>query len=100
MTPADPIQEYLNKLTPLARGNLLTELERLEACGKALGIQLDQQGGLEHVHGRSGQGRSDDHLDAFDLVGPCTADRGLEHRLQGRRGSVMNDQQPGHVRRA
>ena len=36
MIPADPIQEYLRKLTPMARGNLLTELERLEACGDGM----------------------------------------------------------------
>jgi hypothetical protein len=33
MIEADRIQDYLQRLTPLARGNLLTELERLEACG-------------------------------------------------------------------
>jgi hypothetical protein len=30
---ADRIQDYLQQLAPLARSNLLTELERLEACG-------------------------------------------------------------------
>src|SRR5260370_42535856 len=29
----DRIQEFLRRLTPLARGNLLIELERLEVCG-------------------------------------------------------------------
>jgi hypothetical protein len=33
MTQVDRIEEYLKRLTPLARGNLLTELERLEVCG-------------------------------------------------------------------
>jgi hypothetical protein len=33
MIQADRIGDYLQRLTPLARGNLLTELERLEACG-------------------------------------------------------------------
>jgi hypothetical protein len=33
MLRPDPIQEYLQRLTPLARSNLLTELERLEMCG-------------------------------------------------------------------
>src|SRR3981189_1552982 len=32
MTLADRIQEFLKRLTPLARGNLLIELERLEVC--------------------------------------------------------------------
>ena len=33
MALADRIQEFLQRLTPLTRGNLLTELERLEICG-------------------------------------------------------------------
>jgi len=33
MTLADQIQEFLQRLTPLTRSNLLTELERLEMCG-------------------------------------------------------------------
>ena len=36
MIQAGGIQEYLNKLTPTARGNLLNELERLEACGEEM----------------------------------------------------------------
>ncbi len=36
MIEADRIEEYLKKLTPMARGNLLTELERLEACGEEM----------------------------------------------------------------
>ena len=36
MMQAGQIQEYLKKLTPTARGNLLTELERLEACGEEM----------------------------------------------------------------
>jgi hypothetical protein len=33
MIQADRIADYLQRLTPLARSNLLTELERLEVCG-------------------------------------------------------------------
>src|SRR3981081_3255896 len=33
MIEPDRIQEYLKRLTPLARGSLLTELERLGLCG-------------------------------------------------------------------
>jgi hypothetical protein len=33
MIQVDQLQEYLQRLTPLARSNLLTELERLELCG-------------------------------------------------------------------
>src|SRR5712664_1001472 len=36
MTQADRIQEYLKRLTPLARSNLLIELERLEGCGSEI----------------------------------------------------------------
>src|ERR1700682_2315689 len=36
MIQADRIQEYLRRLTPLARGNLLIELERLEVCGSGI----------------------------------------------------------------
>src|SRR5687767_8605481 len=36
MTPSDRIEDYLQRLTPLARSNLLTELERLEVCGNEM----------------------------------------------------------------
>jgi hypothetical protein len=36
MIQADRIQEYLQRLTPQARSNLLAELERLEVCGNAI----------------------------------------------------------------
>jgi hypothetical protein len=36
MTHSDQIGEYLWRLTPQARGSLLTELERLEVCGAAI----------------------------------------------------------------
>jgi hypothetical protein len=37
--------------------------------------------GLEHVGCGRGRGRPDNDLDAVDLVGPCPADRCLEHFL-------------------
>src|SRR6188768_8584 len=33
MALSDTIQEFLQRLTPVTRGSLLTELERLEICG-------------------------------------------------------------------
>jgi hypothetical protein len=33
---ADRIEDYLQRLTPVARGSLLTELERLEGCGSEM----------------------------------------------------------------
>jgi hypothetical protein len=36
MPEPDRIQDFLRRLTPLARNNLLTELERLETCGDAV----------------------------------------------------------------
>jgi hypothetical protein len=35
-----------------------------------------------HGQPRRGQGWPDDHLDVLDFVGPCSADRRLEHLLQ------------------
>ncbi len=37
----DRIQQYLKRLTPLARGNLLIELERLEVCGSEIPGSVD-----------------------------------------------------------
>jgi hypothetical protein len=36
MLEPDRIEHYLQRLTPSARSNLLTELERLEVCGTAM----------------------------------------------------------------
>ena len=36
MTQSERIEDYLQRLTPLARSNLLTELERLEVCGNEM----------------------------------------------------------------
>ena len=36
MLEPDRIEDYLQRLTPAARSNLLTELERLEVCGTAM----------------------------------------------------------------
>ena len=36
MIGPDKIEDYLQRLTPTARSNLLTELERLEVCGAAM----------------------------------------------------------------
>lgn len=36
MSQSEKLLEYLRRLTPAARGNLLTELERLELCGAEL----------------------------------------------------------------
>ena len=36
MMHPDRIDDYLQRLTPSARSNLLTELERLEVCGTEL----------------------------------------------------------------
>jgi hypothetical protein len=36
MMEPDRIEDYLQRLTPSARSNLLTELERLEVCGAAM----------------------------------------------------------------
>ena len=93
MTPADPIQEYLNKLTPLARGNLLTELERLEACG------VEMPGSEEILARLRAELRSDESTQArasnpsryfFAPLQPLLVDGAPEHANSGRilRGSL------------
>jgi hypothetical protein len=93
MTPADPIQEYLKKLTPLARGNLLTELERLDACGAEMpgseGILATLR--AEFRSDESGQERAGNPPRYFFApLEPLLIDGAPEHANSGRilRGSL------------
>ena len=74
-------------------------LERAGRIANIGGCAEQETIGLEHVSRRSREGRADDHLDALDLISPRSADRRLEHLLQGRRGCVVDDQQPGRHER-
>jgi hypothetical protein len=93
MIQADRIQEYLKKLTPLARGNLLTELERLEACG------TEVAGSAELLATLRAEFRSDESTQSragnasryfFAPLEPLLIDGAPEHANSGRilRGSL------------
>ena len=93
MIQADRIQEYLKKLTPLARGNLLTELERLEACG------TEVPGSAELLATLRAEFRSDESTQSragnasryfFAPLEPLLIDGAPEHANSGRllRGSL------------
>jgi hypothetical protein len=93
MTLAERIQEYLQGLTPVARGSLLTELERLEACGS------DMPGAAEALARLRAEFRKDgstqnrvDHPSRhfFAPLEPLLIDGAPEHANSGRilRGSL------------
>ncbi len=87
------IQEYLQRLTPLARSNLLTELERLELCGAST---PGDAAVLEKLHAelrKSGQthdrvGNPSRYF--FSPLEPLLVDGAPEHANSGRilRGSM------------
>jgi hypothetical protein len=93
MIKAGGIQEYLKKLTPTARGYLLTELERLEACGE------EMPGSGEILATLRAEFRTDESTQAragnasryfFAPLEPLLIDGAPEHANSGRilRGSL------------
>jgi hypothetical protein len=58
MVQADRIQDYLQRLTPLTRSSLLTELERLEVCGVEMPGAAAVLAKLHAEFRRSGQARN------------------------------------------
>ena len=93
MVQAGGIQEYLKKLTPTARGNLLTELERLQACGE------EMPGSEEILATLRAEFRTDESTRAragnasryfFAPLEPLLVDGAPEHANSGRilRGSL------------
>jgi hypothetical protein len=93
MIQAGRVQEYLTKLTPTARGNLLTELERLEACGEEIA------GSEEIMATLRAEFRTDESTQAragnasryfFAPLEPLLIDGAPEHANSGRilRGSL------------
>src|ERR1700676_1598530 len=87
MVQADRIQEFLQRLTPLTRGNLLTELERLEVCGSEMtGIAglLDK---LRAEFRKDGSGKtplSKNSRYFFAPLQPLLGDAAPEHPNSGR----------------
>jgi hypothetical protein len=93
MAQANRIEAYLKKLTPLARGSLLTELERLEVCGAEIPGSAEILASLraEFRKDESTQQRADNpsrHF--FAPLEPLLVDGAPEHANSGRilRGSL------------
>jgi len=93
MLEADPIGDYLQRLTPLARSSLLTELERLGVCGaeiagadailEKLRAEFRKDGAAQNRVGNPSRY-------FFEPLGPLLVDGAPEHANSGRiqRGSL------------
>jgi hypothetical protein len=93
MMQADRVHEYLQRLTPLARGNLLTELERLELCGAEIpgSAEIVARLRAEFRKDRSTQSRAENPARCFFApLEPLLVDGAPEHANSGRilRGSL------------
>src|SRR5258707_12434737 len=93
MVRPDPIQDYLQRLTPLARSNLLTELERLESCGTEIPGSAELLARLRAEFRKDGstQNRVDNPSRYFFApLEPLLVDGAPEHANSGRllRGSL------------
>jgi hypothetical protein len=93
MMPADRIQEYLRKLTPHARSNLLTELERLAVCGAEMPGSAEILATLRAEFRKDGSSQNSLSNPAryfFAPLEPLLVDGAPEHANSGRilRGSV------------
>ena len=93
MPEPDRIQDFLRRLTPLARNNLLTELERLEACDAAVPGSATVVEKLRMEFRKDGQ--THNRLDNparyfFAPLEPLLVDGAPEHANSGRilRGSI------------
>ena len=93
MTLADRIQEFLQRLTPLTRSSLLTELERLETCDDEMPGTADVLAKLRSEFRKDGstQNRlSNPSRYFFAPLEPVLVDGAPEHANTGRiqRGSL------------
>jgi hypothetical protein len=93
MTLADRIQTYLQRLTPLMRGNLLAELERLEQCGDEIPGVAEVMGKLRAELRKDGSSQnrvSSPSRVFFAPLEPLLIDGAPEHANSGRmsRGSL------------
>jgi len=90
---ADRIEDYLQRLTPVARGSLLTELERLEGCGSGMpgSAEILRKLRAEFRKDGSTQNRRDNPSRYFFApLEPLLVDGAPEHANSGRilRGSL------------
>jgi hypothetical protein len=93
MIQPDRIQEFLQRLTPLTRGNLLTELERLEICGSEMPGSaeiLEKLRGEFRKDGSTKNPVSNSSRYFFAPLEPVLVDGAPEHANSGRiqRGSL------------
>src|SRR3979490_354295 len=92
MPEPDRIQDYLRRLTPLSRNNLLTELERLEVCDTAwsgFAIVVEKLRAEFRKDGQT-QNRDNPSRHFFAPLEPLLVDGAPEHANSGRilRGSL------------
>jgi hypothetical protein len=90
---SDRVQEYLQRLTPQARSNLLTELERLEVCGSEIPGSTEILAKLRAEFRKSGQNHErvpNPSRYFFMPLEPLLVDGAPEHANSGRilRGSL------------
>jgi hypothetical protein len=93
MNQADRMGDYLQRLTPHARGNLLIELERLEACGAEVPGAASLLENLRAEFRKSGKTHhrvANPSRHFFNPVEPLLVDGAPEHANSGyiRRGSL------------
>jgi hypothetical protein len=93
MIQPDRIQEFLQRLTPLTRGNLLTELERLELCGSDMPGFAEIVDKLRAEFRKDGSSKnpvSNSSRYFFAPLEPLLVDAAPEHANSGRiqRGSL------------
>jgi hypothetical protein len=93
MERPDPIQDYLQRLKPLSRANLLTELERLEMCGTEIPGSADVLARLRAEFRKDGSTQtrmSNPSRYFFAPLEPLLVDGAPEHANSGRmqRGSL------------
>jgi hypothetical protein len=93
MERPDPIQDYLQRLKPLSRANLLTELERLEMCGTEIPGSADVLARLRAEFRKDGSTQtrmSNPSRYFFAPLEPLLVDGAPEHANTGRmqRGSL------------
>ena len=93
MIQPDRIEDYLQRLTPLARSNLLTELERLEVCGAELtgsGAILEKLRAEFRKSGQTNVRAAHPSRYFFMPLEPLLVDGAPEHANSGRilRGSL------------
>jgi hypothetical protein len=93
MMQFDRVRDYLRRLTPLARGNLLAELERLEICGEEMpgaAAVLDTLRAELRKGGQAQDRGSNPSRYFFAPLEPLLIDGAPEHANSGRilRGSM------------